>query len=94
MNENDLLNILNKASFPKVSPVEFKLLFTSSERVAIKAARDTDAVIDDFFDIVEDPRLQYVDLGLNSTQGALDYLVAQGLLTQARRDQIVAGQVQ
>ena len=78
----------------KVSPVEFKLLFTSAERVAIKAARATDPVIDDFYDIVEDPRLTFVDLGLQSTQDALSYMVAQGLLTAERRSEILAGVVQ
>ena len=77
----------------KVSPVEFKLLFTSAERVAIKAARATDPVIDDFYDIVEDPRLTFVDLGLRSTQDALSYMVAQGLLTDERRSEILAGVV-
>lgn len=77
----------------KVSPVEFKLLFTNAERVAIKAARATDPVIDDFYDIVEDPRLTFVDLGLQSTQYALSYMVAQGLLTEDRRSEILAGVV-
>ena len=77
----------------KVSPVEFKLLFTPQERVAIKAARATDQVIDDFYDIVEDPRLTFVDLGLQSTQDALSYMVAQGLLTEDRRSEILAGVV-
>ena len=77
----------------KVSPVEFKLLFTSAERIAIKAARATDQVIDDFYDIVEDPRLTFVDLGLQSTQDALSYMVAQGLLTAERRSEILAGVV-
>ena len=40
------------AESPKVSPVEFKLLFTAQERVAIKAARGNDPVIDDFFSIM------------------------------------------
>lgn len=82
------------ATSPQVSPVQFKLLFTPQERVAIKAARASDPVIDDFFDIVEDPRLTFVDLGLQSTQDALSYLVQQGLLTVERRQQILAGQVQ
>ena len=79
---------------PKVSPVEFKLLFAPAERVAIKAARATDPVIDDFYDIVEDPRLTHVDLGLQSTQDALAYLEAKGLITTARRQEVLAGQVQ
>ena len=79
---------------PKVSPVEFKLLFTSAERVAIKAARATDQVIDDFYDIVEDPRLTNVDLGLKSTRDAIGYLAAQNLITAERATEILAGVVQ
>lgn len=82
------------AASTTVSPVEFKLLFTSAERIAIKTARDADPVIDDFFDIVDDPRLTYVDLGLQSTKDALAYLASQNLITEARRDEILAGQVQ
>lgn len=78
----------------RVSPVEFKLLFTSTERIAIKTERDSDAVIDDFFDIVDDPRLTYVDLGLQSTKDALAYLASKNLITEARREEILAGQVQ
>ena len=78
----------------KVSPVEFKLLFTSAERVAIKAARATDPVIDDFFEIVEDPRLTHVDLGLKSTRDAIGYLAAQNLITAERATEILAGVVQ
>ncbi|MFD0669729.1 hypothetical protein ACT80S_18565 [Ramlibacter sp. MAHUQ-53] len=80
--------------FAKVSPVEFKLLFTPQERVAIKLERATDPVIDDFFDIVDDPRLTHVDLGLQSTQDALSYLVAQGLVTAERRTAILSGALQ
>ena len=76
---------------PKVSPVEFKLLFTSPERVAIKAARATDPILDDFYDIVEDPRLTQVDLALASVQSALDYLTALGLIAEGRKAEILLG---
>jgi len=79
---------------PKVSPVEFKLLFTAAERVAIKASRASDPVIDDFFSIIEDPRLTHVNLGLQSTKDALTYLEAKGLITTERRQEILAGRVQ
>jgi hypothetical protein len=79
---------------PKVSPVEFKLLFTPQERVAIKAARASDPVIEDFMEIVEDPRLTYVDLNLKSTQDALGYLVSKGILTDERKAQILEGNLQ
>jgi hypothetical protein len=49
----------------KVSPVEFKLLFTSPERIAIKQLIETDQAIEDFFSIIDDSRLTCVDLGLN-----------------------------
>lgn len=81
-------------SYAKVSPIEFKLLFTSSERVAIKASRATDLAIDDFYDIVEDPRLTFVDLGLNSTQQALQYMAAQSLIAPERIEQILSNQQQ
>lgn len=81
-------------TYPKVSPVEFLLLFTSAERVAIRAVRPDDPVIDDFFDLVEDPRLTFVDLGLPSVQGALHYLAASQLITDARREEILTGKVQ
>lgn len=75
----------------KVSPVEFKLLFTSTERVAVKQSEDP--VVIDFFSIIEDPRLTHVDLGLQSTREGLDYLVEINILTPSRRDEILSGQV-
>jgi hypothetical protein len=79
---------------PRVSPVEFKLLFTPQERVAIKSARVNDPVIDDFMEIVGDPRLTYVDLNLQSTQDALGYLMAKGIITEDRKTQILEGKMQ
>lgn len=78
----------------RVSPVEFKLLFTPQERMTIKAARATDPVIDDFCDIVEDPRLTHVDLGLKSTKDALAYMVNSGLIAAERQGEILAGKMQ
>lgn len=74
---------------PKVSPVEFKLLFTAVERVAIKAS--TDPIVQDFFSIVEDTRLTHVDLGLQSTKNAIGYLQSKGLLTGERAAAILTG---
>lgn len=77
---------------PKVSPIEFKLLFTSLERVAIKAS--TDPIVQDFFSIVEDPRLTHVDLGLQSTQDALAYLETLELIAAGRKAEILTGKPQ
>lgn len=84
---------------PKVGPVEFKLLFTSPERLTLKELRNTDAALADFFEIIEDPRLQYVDLSLGSTAAGVDHCLS--LLTNAeiisesesatRREQILSG---
>ena len=76
---------------PKVSPVEFKLLFTPQERIAIRTAQATDPVIDDFMDIIEDPRLTVVDLGLGSTQSGIDYLISEGIVEAARKEEILSG---
>lgn len=79
--------------YPKVSPVEFKMLFTSQERIAIKNARANDPVVDDFFDLVEDPRLTYVDLALQSVQDAVGYLANQSLIAPERVPEILSGQL-
>jgi len=80
-------------TFPKVSPVQFKLLFTGPERIAIKATRATDPLIDDFYDIIEDPRLTEVDLGLQSTQDGIGYLAQQGLIAPERVAEILTGEI-
>lgn len=74
-----------------VSPVEFMLLFTSQERVSIKAARPTDPVINDFLDLVEDLRLTKVILGSQTIHAVLDYLEASNLITSFRKTEILTG---
>ena len=71
------------------SSTQFKLLFTSMERVAIKGSADP--IVQDFFSIVEDPRLTHVDLGLKSTQDALDYMTAIGIIAAGRKAEILTG---
>lgn len=65
----------------RVGPVEFKLLFTSAERLKFKELRATDPVLDDFFEIMEDSRLQHIDLSLRSTQNVVAHSL--GLLVTA-----------
>lgn len=77
--------------YPKVTPLEFKMLFTSQERIAIKEAKATDAILQDGFEILDDPRLTMVDLGLASVQGLIDYMVTLELLTTKRADEIKSG---
>jgi hypothetical protein len=86
--------VVTPVSEPKiVSPVEFKLLFTSPERIAIKAARATDPVIDDFYELLDDPRLSGVNLGLQSIQDAVGYMALQGLIAPERVAVILSGDV-
>lgn len=92
-------NIYTPFNEPNVSPVEFKLLWTSQERAAIKTLKDTDPIVDDFYEIIDDPRLTLVNLSLTSTQQAVDYLlaklVAADVLTEEqvadRREAILSG---
>ena len=77
--------------YPKVTPMQFKLLFTSPERVAIKAARATDPVVDDLWELVEDPRMEYVDFGLKSVRDSIEYLATAGLITPERVGEIIIG---
>jgi hypothetical protein len=85
--------------YPQVGPTTFKMLLTSPERLKLKELRPSDPVIDDFLEIIEDPRLEYVDLALKSTQDGIDYclqqLVAVGVIAEAdlaaRREAILSG---
>lgn len=85
----------------RISPVEFKMAFAMQERLAIRQARsysgddpaqaEAAMVIDDWFGIIEDPRLTMVDLELPQTKEGLSYLVSAGILTAARKAEIEAG---
>ncbi|PSJ16737.1 hypothetical protein [Nitrosomonas supralitoralis] len=59
--------------FQTVGVIKFKLLFTSPERVKAKELRASDALIDDFWSILDDPRTTEVDLNLPSIQNAIEY---------------------
>lgn len=85
----------------QLTPPEFKLQFTSAERIAIRTARaysgsDADALaakaaLDDWSEIVDDPRLTVVDLSLPQTKDALALLVSLGILTEDRKAEIEQG---
>ena len=77
--------------YPKLTPLEYKMLFTVQERIAIKEAKVTDEILQDGFEILEDPRLTVVDLGLASNHGFIDYMVTLGLVTTERADEIKSG---
>jgi len=80
-----------------VSPVEFKLLWTSAERIAIKGFKNSDPIIEDFYEMLDDPRLNFVNLSLESTRQAVEYLLSKlhvsGVVTdtELRKAEILSG---
>lgn len=80
--------------YPKLTPVQFKLLFTSVERIAIYAAKDADPVLSDALGLLDDPRLTEVDLNLQSNRDLVAYLSAKGLIAAERIPAILAGTLQ
>lgn len=87
---------------PAVSPITFKMLWSSQERVAIKTLRATDAIVDDFMGLVNDPQLTEVVMSLESVQNAIWYtlgaLAAAGVIAPediaVRHAAIVSGVLQ
>ncbi len=69
---------------------EFKMRFTSAERIVLKTAKATDVVIDDFFEIINDPRLVTVDLRSDMIVNAVKYMVSKNFLTQERANVIAS----
>lgn len=74
----------------KIAPIDFKLLLTPTERVAVNQVKATDALVNDFFSLVEDPRMTTVDLGLQSTKDIINHLVTINILTPQRAEDILA----
>lgn len=72
--------------------MEFILMFTASERVAIYALRATDPIVAGWLGILEDARLMTVDLSSTSIEEALSYLVGQAVITSQRKTQIQNGE--
>lgn len=76
---------------PKVTVIEYKMLFTSAERIAVKAS--IDPVMIDLQELMNDPRTTNVDLSLQSIQDALDYMTYLGLIAPGRKAEILTGKV-
>lgn len=71
-----------------IPAIDFKLRFTALERVAIYAS--TNPIVKDFVSLLDDPRLQNVDVMLPTTIDAVDYLISLGLVNGSRKDIILA----
>ena len=76
-----------------VTAIEFKLLFTGTERVQARELAKTDPIIADMFGLLDDPRTLSVSLVMPQIISMLDYLVTQGVITEARKIQILNAEV-
>lgn len=87
-------------SYPTVGPIHFQMLFTSQEAVAAEGARATDPVLNRFWKLIEDPRTDVVNLGLQSVQDAVEYTLTVAKTAgvdvdvQARKAEILSGVLQ
>lgn len=86
-----IVPVAEKLDANKVDPIKFQLLFTFAERLAIRAAASTDPGCKELLRMLDDPRLVSVDLGLKSTQDAIDYLEAGSYIAAGRKAEILAG---
>jgi len=79
----------------QLTVIEFKMCFTSPERIAIYALRDAgDPVLTDWLSILDDPRCTGVDLGLENTRSAVEYLVGKVTdFTETRADAVLNGEM-
>lgn len=59
--------------YPKVGPTHFQMLFEPAEMVAAEELKATDKVLASFWKLIDDPRTDVVDLGLQSVQNAIEY---------------------
>lgn len=89
-----ITNIEEEEQSIKLTPSEFMLLFTSPERLKLKALRAEDPILNDFFELIEHPTLVSIDLSRESTISALTYchslLVTAGIIPEEQQDQRLA----
>jgi hypothetical protein len=69
--------------------LDFLRRFTMAERIAIRSARVTDPILNDFFSLLE--TADTVHSNDPDTLAGMGYLVQQGHITAARRDAILGG---
>lgn len=71
-----------------ISWIDFIDRFTAQERIAVRAARLVDPMIDDFLDLGE--KRGAVLLSSPRLAGALDYMIAAGLIAAGRAAEVLA----
>jgi hypothetical protein len=70
--------------------VQFMLLFTPAERIAVRGSADPGIV--DWFAILNDPQFEGVNLASKGCADALSYLVLRSILTAERKAAILKGE--
>lgn len=70
--------------------LDFLRRFNMGERIAIRTARATDPILNDFFSLLEQATNVHSDDP--DTLAGMGYLVQQGLLSAARRDEILGAE--
>lgn len=76
----------------RVTRLAFKNRMTQAERIAVRAASNSDSVIFDFMDLVSDA--QFIDLSRADTQAGVNYLESQGHLAAGRASEILNDPIQ
>ena len=84
-----------------VSRVEFKMLFTIQEQVAIRMARAYSGTgeqelvlkftLDALYDVLDNPQMETLNIETSMVVGGLAGLAQAGLITEARRAEIALG---
>lgn len=75
----------------RIGKAEFLMLFTGEERVAIRAERNNDPIVSDFFSVLEIS--EFIDVKEDTTINGVNYLVSKNLLTPQRAAVILKGKL-
>lgn len=75
----------------RIGKAEFLMLFNSEERVAIRAERNNDPVISDFFLVLEIS--EFIDVKEDTAINGVNYLASKNLLTPQRAATILKGKL-
>lgn len=62
-----------QVTYPKVGPIAFQMLFAPQEMIVADELKATDKVLASFWKLIDDPRTDVVDLGMESVQNAIEY---------------------
>lgn len=74
MGTHAFIEVRTPVATPHLVPViNFKLRFTAAERIAISELRATDVGIEDFYSLLDDPRLENVDLTMAAVTDGVTY---------------------